>query len=66
MPNIIQQEINEDPPALTKGKVMPVVGKRPRATARLIKVWEIIKVPTPRAMVRPKGSRVLAHKFKQA
>lgn len=50
---MIQQEIKEEPPELTKGRVMPVVGSRPMATPKLMKVWAAKRLPIPKAKNRP-------------
>lgn len=60
MPMPIMHMVNDDPPTLTNGNVMPVKGMAPVTTAMLIKAWKVIQQVNPRANKRPKSSGALA------
>lgn len=51
--------MSDEPPALTKGRVMPVTGMRLTTTAMLMKAWAVSQTVMPAASRPPNVSGAL-------
>lgn len=56
MPTAAKLMMSDDPPALTKGRVIPVTGKRATTTPMLTKAWMHSQAVMPAARSAPKVS----------
>lgn len=56
IPTAAKLTTSEEPPSLTKGSVMPVMGSRFRTTAMLVSPWKASQAVTPVASSDPKVS----------
>ena len=56
MPTAARLMVSEEPPALMKGSVMPVIGTSATTTPMLIRAWKVIQAVTPAASRPPNVS----------
>jgi hypothetical protein len=56
MPTAAKLIVSEEPPALTNGRVIPVIGRRATTTPILMKAWTQSQVVMPAARRAPKVS----------
>ena len=60
MPTAAKLTMSDEPPSLTNGSVMPVMGSRLTTTAMLMKAWKTSQAVMPMAIRPPKVSGALS------